>query len=256
MARFKDKVYLVTGATSGIGRDTALTLAREGAKVAFTGRREDRGRELEKAIKDAGGVGLFIKADAASEEDTRRAVELTVKTFGGLHGAFNNAGTEGTPAPSIEATLDNYRTLFDTNVWGVAAAMKHEIPAILKTVGNAGGGSIVNNSSGLGLVAMPGVGLYAGTKHAVIGLTKAAALEVSSLGVRVNAVAPAVIQTEMADRFFGTDEQVRAHAASLHPIGRIGQPHEITGPVLWLLSDQSSFVTGQTIAVDGGLTAQ
>lgn len=256
MARFKDKVYLVTGATSGIGRDTALALAREGAKVAFTGRREDRGRELEKAIKDAGGVGLFIRADAASEADTKRAVELTVKAFGGLHGAFNNAGIEGDLGPTVEATHDNYRQLFDVNVWGVAASMKHEIPAILATVGDSGGGSIVNNSSALGLIAMPGVGLYTATKHAVIGLTKAAALEVSSLGVRVNAVAPAVIETDMSDRFFGTDEQVRAQAASLHPIGRIGRPHEITGPVLWLLSGDSSFVTGQTIAADGGLTAQ
>lgn len=256
MGRFEGRVYMVTGATSGIGRDTALALAREGAKVAFTGRREDRGRELEQEIKKSGGEGLYIKADASSEADTKRAVEETVRAFGGLHGAFNNAGVEGELGPVVEATHDNYRRLYDINVWGVVASMKHEIPAILKTVGDAGGGSIVNNSSGLGLIGMPNVGLYAGTKHAVTGITKAAALEVSKLGVRVNAIAPGVIETEMFDRFTGGADEAKAHMASLHPIGRFGRAHEITGPVLWLLSDESSFVTGQTIAADGGFTAQ
>ncbi|GJM19954.1 MAG: oxidoreductase [Phycisphaeraceae bacterium] len=256
MSSFTGKTILVTGATSGIGRDTAITLAQRGAKVAFTGRRADRGKELEAEIKSAGGKALFIQADAANEDDTKRAVEETVKVFGGLHGAFNNAGIEGQLGPSVEATHDNYRRVFDINVWGVAASMKHEIPAILATVGDAGGGSIVNNSSAMGVIAMPNAGLYAATKHAVIGLSKAAALEVSAKGVRVNVIAPAVIETEMFDRFSGGADEARAHMTALHPIGRIGQPREITGPVLWLLSDESSFVTGQTIAADGGFTAQ
>ena len=179
-----------------------------------------------------------------------------MKAFGGLHGAFNNAGIEGELGPSVEATHENYRKVFDINVWGIAAAMKHELPAILATVGESGGGSIVNNTSALGLIAMPNVGLYAASKHAVIGLTKAAALESSSKGVRVNAIAPAVIETDMFDRFAGGNDDAKAYMKSLHPIGRFGQPNEIAEPVLWMLSNESSFVTGQTIAADGGFTAQ
>jgi len=256
MSRFKDKVYLITGATSGIGRDTALALAREGAKVAFTGRREERGRELEKEIKDAGGVGLYIKADSASEQDTKHAVELTVKTFGGLHGAFNNAAIEGEFVSYLEASYDTYRKVFDTNVWGILANLKHEIPAILATVGPNGGGSVVNNSSVAGLLGFPNASVYVGSKHAVSGITRTVALELAQQGVRVNAIAPAVIETEMSQRAFGDDPELRASLAAMHPIGRIGQPREITGPVLWLLSDESSFVTGQVIPADGGLTAQ
>lgn len=256
MARFEGKVIMVTGATSGIGRDAALTLAKEGAKVAFTGRREGKGEALERDIKDAGGQGLFVRADSSNEDDIKRAVAKTVETFGGLHGAFNNAGIEGDLGPVVEASHDAYRQVFDINVWGVLASMKHQIPAILNTVGGAGGGSIVNNASALGLIAMPGVSVYAASKHAVIGLTKAAALEVSSKGVRVNTIAPAVVETEMFDRFSGGSDEARAQMAAMHPIGRFGQPREITGPVMWLLSDESSFVTGQTIAADGGFTAQ
>ncbi len=256
MSSLRGKTYLITGATSGIGRATAQALAARGANVAFTGRRAERGKALESELKEIGTKALYIQADAASEDDTRRTVAETVGAFGGLHGAFNNAGTEGVLGPIIEAMHENYRSVFDINVWGVAAAMKHEIPAIMRTVGESGGGSIVNNSSAMGLVAMPNAGLYAASKHAVIGLTKAAALEASALGVRVNAIAPAVVETEMFDRFSGGSDEARAQMAALHPIGRFGQPREIAEPVLWLLSDESSFVTGQTIAADGGFTAQ
>ena len=252
MTGFTGKVALVTGATSGIGRDTAIELARRGAKVAFTGRRTEQGEAVEAEIRQTGGEGLFIRADAASEADTRRAVAETVKRFGALHLAFNNAGIEGDAAPVVEATEEAYRKVFDINVWGVLAAMKHEIPAMLAS----GGGSIVNNTSVLGVIATPNMGVYNASKHAVIGLTKTAALEVSNLGVRVNAIAPAVVETEMFGRISGGSDEARAAMAAMHPIGRFGQPREITGPVLWLLSEESSFVTGQTIAADGGLTAQ
>lgn len=250
--RFEGKVALVTGATSGIGRDAAIALAREGAAVVATGRRAELGEKLVTEIERLGGRAVFVAGDVSDEAHVQEAVRTAVDRFGGLHVAFNNAGVEGLMAPTTEQTVENYDHVFDINVKGVLLSQKHEIPAILQ----AGGGAIVNNASIAGLIGMPAGSVYFASKHAVIGLTKVAALEYAQQGVRVNAVAPGAIQTDMVDRFTGHDDEAKAGLASMHPIGRVGWPGEIVDAVLFLLSGESSFVTGHTLTVDGGFVAQ
>lgn len=250
----EDKVVLVTGGGSGIGRASAVALAAAGAKVVISGRREREGFETIGLIKKAGGQGTFIQADVTKEAEVETLVAQTVAAYGRLDAAFNNAGIEGEVGPKVhEQTVANYRAVIDTNVLGVLLAMKYEIAAMLKT----GGGSIVNNSSVGGLVGFPGVSVYVASKHAVLGLTKTAALEYARQGIRVNAVSPGPIETPMLHRFTGgADSDFSKQLANAVPLGRLGRPEEIAQAVVWLCSDTASYVTGQSLAADGGFTAQ
>jgi NAD(P)-dependent dehydrogenase (short-subunit alcohol dehydrogenase family) len=252
MARFDGKVALVTGASSGIGRATALAFARDGAAVVVASRREAEGRETVAQIGRAGGKAVFIKADVSRESDVGGLVEQTVAQLGRLDFAFNNAGYEGTGKPVVEETEQNYQAVFDTNVKGTLLSMKHELRAMLKT----GGGVIVNISSIVGHIAFAGASVYSASKHAVLGLTKAAALEHAKSGIRINAVSPGAVYTEMMERFVGGSEEMKAAFAAMHPMGRVGRVEEIAETVLFLCSDAASFITGQSITVDGGFTAQ
>lgn len=248
---YSNKVALVTGGTSGIGRATALEFARAGAKVVISGRREKEGNDVVTAIRESGGEAAFVQTDIAREEDVRRMVEFVTDTYGRLDVAFNNAGVEWM-GPLDQATEEEYRRVFDVNVWGVLNSMRHEIPAMLKT----GGGAIVNTSSIAGHVGMAQVSIYIASKHAVEGLTKAVAMEFARQNIRVNAVAPAAIETEMVNRFAGTEGEMREYLKSLHPVGRMGTSEEIAAAVLYLCSDAAKFTTGTSLLVDGGFTAQ
>lgn len=247
---FENKVALVTGGTSGIGRATAIAFAREGAKVVVSGRREKEGQETIRLVEEAGSEGLFVQTDIADESQVAALVEKTIATYHRLDAAFNNAGTEGSLAPSSEFTLENYNRIFDTNVKGVFLSLKYEIPAMLKT-----GGAIVNTASTAGSVGFENFSVYVASKHAVIGLTKSAALEVAKQGIRINTVSPAAIQTDMLERAFTTPEQ-KKFIAAMHPIGRIGTVDEVASAVIYLCSPVAGFVTGHDLRVDGGLTAQ
>jgi len=250
----EDKIILVTGGGSGIGRAAAIALANEGAKVVISGRREKEGNETLAQIKKAGGQGAFIKADVSKESDVELLLAQTLSLYGRLDAAFNNAGIEGEIGKQThEQSEANYRAVMDTNVLGVLLAMKHEIRAMLKN----GGGAIVNNASVGGLIGFPGVGVYVASKHAVLGLTKTAALEYGRQGIRINAVSPGGIETPMLDRFTGgRGTDFFNQLAGLHTIGRLGRPEEIAEAVVWLCSDKASFVTGLSLTADGGWTAQ
>ena len=251
MGDMTGKVALITGGTAGIGHATAVAFAKEGAQVALSGRREKEGNEVVAEIKALGGEAIFIKTDITKEADVKAMVEKTIEAFGRLDYAFNNAGVEQVATPIAKQTEELYDLVMNTNVKGVWLSQKYEIPAMLKT----GGGAIVNNSSVAGLIGMAGVGIYNASKHAVIGLTKATALEVAKKNIRVNSVAPGGVETRMLSDFLNTPELIKM-MESMHPIGRIGQPDEIAQAVIYLWSEKSSFITGQTLAVDGGFTAQ
>jgi len=247
----QNKIALITGGTSGIGKATALAFAHEGAKVVLSGRREKEGAEVVAEIKKLGGEASFFRADVAEEADVKALVDFTGSTYGRLDIAFNNAGIE-LLQPLEECTEADYRRVFDINVWGVLSALRHETALMLKT----GGGAIVNTSSIGGVVGFAGASIYAGTKHAVEGISKSIALEFATRNIRVNTVAPAAIETDMVDRFAGKEGEMREYLKSLHPIGRMGKSEEIADAVVFLCSDRASFVTGETFKVDGGFTAK
>jgi NAD(P)-dependent dehydrogenase (short-subunit alcohol dehydrogenase family) len=249
----KDKVALVTGGTSGIGRATAIAYAQQQAKVVVVvGRRMDEGEETVRLIKEAGGEAIFVQADVTKEADVKAMVDKTVGVFGRLDIAFNNAGTVGENPSLIEQTEAEYERMMNVNVKGVWLSMKYEIAQMLKQ----GSGSIVNTASANGVVALPDVPLYTASKHAVVGLTKAAALQYAKAGIRINVVAPAAIETDMFEAATGGQDEAKAYITGLHPIGRIGTPLEVANTVLFLSSDMASFVTGETLMVDGGYVAQ
>ena len=249
--KLSGKVALVTGGTSGIGKTTAIAFARAGAKVVLTGRREKEGAQVVDEIRKLGGDAAFVRADVAKDADVKAMVDFTVGKYGRLNVAFNNAGVEWT-GPLDQATEAEYRRVFDINVWGVLNSMRHEIPVMLKN----GGGAIVNNSSVAGHVGLGQVSVYIASKHAVEGLTKSIALEFGKQNIRINAVAPGVIATDMLDRFAGKESEMRDSLTSIIPVGRIGAREEIAAAVLYLSSDDAKFTTGTSLVVDGGYVAQ
>jgi NAD(P)-dependent dehydrogenase (short-subunit alcohol dehydrogenase family) len=252
MKEFDGKVALVTGGGSGIGRATALAFAREGAKVVIGNRNVQRGEETVSMIRKAGGTASFQRTDVLVAAEIEALVDHAISKYGGLDLAFNNAGIEGDVAPLVEQAETNYDAVMDVNVKGAWLSMKYEIPRILER----GGGAIVNCASVAGLIGFPGIGIYVASKHAVIGLTKNAALEYSAQGIRINAVNPAVIDTEMVDRVAAGANMKKDDFSTLHPIGRIGRVEEVAEAVLWLCSGKSSFVTGHSLIIDGGFTAR
>jgi NAD(P)-dependent dehydrogenase (short-subunit alcohol dehydrogenase family) len=245
-------IVLITGALTGIGRATALAFAREGASVVVSGRRDEAGQALAAELRTLGVRAEYLRADVRHEGEVRSLVEQTMERFGRLDVAVNNAGTEGQMGALIEQTEDNYRSTFETNVLGTLLALKHEMRVMLRQ----GAGAIVNLSSIAGQVGMAGASVYVASKHAVEGLTKSAALEGAPAGVRVNAVAPGPIQTDMLERFTGGNEDAKNGFLASLPARRAGTPEEIAQTIVFLASDKARFLTGQCLAVDGGFTAQ
>jgi NAD(P)-dependent dehydrogenase (short-subunit alcohol dehydrogenase family) len=252
MKEFDGKVALVTGGGSGIGRATAIAFAREGAKVVIGNRNVQRGEETVSMIRDAGGTASFKRTDVLVAADIEALVDYAVKAYDQLDIAFNNAGIEGDPGLLAEQTEANFDAVMAINVKGVWLSMKYEILRMLEQAG----GAIVNCSSVAGVIGFPGIGIYTASKHAVIGLTKVAALEYSAQGIRINAVNPAVIDTEMVDRLADGMNMKKDDLTTFHPIGRIGRVEEVAEAVLWLCSGKASFVTGHSLIVDGGFTAR
>jgi len=250
-AELQGKVALVTGGTSGIGRDTAVLFGKAGVKVVVAGRREMEGKETVDLVRAAGGEGLFVKADVSKAAEVDALVQRTVEKFGRLDIAFNNAGIEGHWLPISEQSEEDWDQTIDINLKGVWLCLKYEIRQMLK---QGGGGAIVNMASAAGLVGLAGAATYSASKHGVIGLTKSAALENARSGIRVNVVCPAVIETPMADRAYENPE-INKFVLGLHPIGRFGKPGEVSEAVVWMCSERASFMTGQSLVLDGGLLA-
>jgi NAD(P)-dependent dehydrogenase (short-subunit alcohol dehydrogenase family) len=245
------KTALVTGGTSGIGRDTAVLFAKAGAKVTVAGRREVEGNETVELVRAAGGEALFVKTDVSKASEVENLVKKTVEKFGRLDVAFNNAGIEGKAVPIISQSEEDWDRTINVNLKGVWLCLKYEIRQMLK---QGGGGAIVNMSSMAGLMGWAGAATYCASKHGVIGLTKAAALENARHRIRVNVVCPAVVETPMGERVFGAPE-FKKYWTGLHPLGRFGKPMEIAEAVLWMCSERASFMTGQPLVVDGGFLA-
>ena len=242
-------VALVTGGLSGIGRAAAIAFANKGAKVVVAGRRDDAGKALAKELRSLGSEAEFINADVRKEEDVRALVDKTVARFGRLDVAVNNAGTEGKGGRITEQTAESYAATFDTNVLGVVLSMKHEVRAMQAQ----GSGNIINISSTYGHEGAAGASIYVGAKHAVEGITKSVALELAKSGIRVNAIAPGPTDTGMLTRFTGTPENKAALVTTV-PMGRLGLPEELANAIVFVASDEASFITGHVLNVDGGKT--
>ena len=252
MSELMGKVAIVTGASAGIGRAAAFALAAEGANVVLADVDVARGEQVASDISDTGGTAIFVRTDVTDDTSVAALVSTAIARLGGVDVAFNNAGIEGTPAPTADCTPENWQRTLAVNLTGVWSCMRHEIPAMLER----GGGAIVNMSSVAGLVGFATIPAYVASKHGVAGLTKTAALEYAEQGIRVNAVCPGVIDTEMVERFTGGQPETQAAMIATEPVGRLGRPEEIADAVVWLCSERSSFVTGQAIAVDGGFVAR
>ncbi|KJH69917.1 SDR family oxidoreductase [Aliterella atlantica] len=246
---YKGKVAFVTGAGSGIGRATALTFANAGASVAVADISEESNRETAQLIEEQGGRVVAVKCDVTKAEEVKMALDRTIKEFGRLDFAFNNAGIEQRNAAVADFEEEEWERIVDINLRGIFLCMKYEIPLLLKQ----GGGAIANTSSGAGVIGIKGGAAYTAAKHGVIGLTKSAALDYAAQNIRVNAVAPGYIDTSMMERFTGGTAQGREQVIAQEPIGRMGQPEEIADAVVWLCSDAAAFVVGHAF-IDGGQT--
>lgn len=247
-----DKVALVTGATSGIGRATALAFAKRGDGVAVVGRREQLGLQLEQELKTFGVKALYIKADTSTPDSAESIVNKVIEEFGALHYVFNNAGITGEMALVTEQSAENFERVFNLNVRSILLGMKYQIPQIIKS----GGGAIVNTASVAASGGMPTASVYGASKAAVVSLTQTAALENAASGVTVNAISPGGIRTETFDEFWGGDEEAINEFAKAHPVQRLGRPEEIAHIVLSLCHEGASFLTGKAIEVDGGIATK
>ncbi|MFM0554679.1 SDR family oxidoreductase [Paraburkholderia sediminicola] len=248
---YEGKVAFVTGAANGIGQATALAFAQEGADVVVVDLSEEGVKATAQMIEQEGVRALAVKCDVSKPEDVQAALAATIDKFGRLDFAFNNAGIEQPLAYTADISDEGFERIVRVNLGGVFYCMKHQIPIMLKN----GGGSIVNTSSGAGVVGIRGQGAYCATKHGVIGLTKSAALEYGKDGVRINAVCPGIIDTPMIGRFTQGTEENRQRMIAQEPIGRLGRPEEIANTVLWLCSDVAGFAIGHALVIDGGQTA-